>query len=68
MNRKGRSLNTLLGYFRQKTLAFFGQQRGRRINQGRPGGGGVGSGIPKYLKKTFQYTKNYTKTRVKYQN
>ena len=32
----------------------------------RPGGGG--GGIPKYLKKNFQYTKNYTKTRVKYQN
>ena len=36
------------------------------LEQGWPGGGG--SGIPKYPKKTFQNTKNYTKTGVKYQN
>lgn len=35
---------------------------------GSPPPGGGGCGIPKYLEKTFQYTKHYTKTRVKYRN
>jgi len=37
---KGRSLNTLLRYFRQKILTVFGQQRGRRMNQDKQGEGG----------------------------
>ena len=38
----------LLGYFRQKTLTFIGQQHARRISQGRPGGWGGGGAEVEY--------------------
>ena len=59
---KGRSLNTLLRYFRQKILTVFGQQRGRRMNQGRPGAGG---GTVVEYQNTWNKPSNITKIILK---